>query len=379
MLDPQQSAMTQDASLSAAYTVLIVDDDPSNLVRLGGLLHPHYNVLAAPSGQRALQIAAGQRRPDLILLDVMMPGMDGYDVLVALRENPATRDIPVIFVTGLDSCEDEERGLTLGAVDYITKPYRPSIILARTHTQLELKHARDLLSNQNAYLEAEVISRTQDIQLIQDVTIKVLAELAETRDSDTGYHIHRTQEYVRILAERLRPHPRFSNFLNNKTIKLLVKSAPLHDIGKVGIPDHILLKPGKLTDAEWNVMKTHALLGAQAIERAVRDAGRKVEFLDIAKQISHYHHEKWDGSGYPEGLKNDAIPIPARLMAVADVFDALISPRVYKPPIPFGQARDIIVAGRGSHFDPDITTAFEVAFDDFVAIARQYQNGDCYA
>jgi len=221
-----------------------------------------------------------------------------------------------------------------------------------------------------------VASRTEDIQLIQDVTIKALAELAETRDSETGYHIHRTQEYVRILAERLQPHPRFSNFLTDKVVDQLVKSAPLHDIGKVGIPDHILLKPGKLTDEEWTIMKTHSVLGAQAIERAVRDAGRSVEFLDIAKQIAHFHHEKWDGSGYPDGLKSDAIPIPARLMAVADVFDALVSRRAYKPPMPFEQAQDIIAGERGRHFDPDVVDAFLAGFDDHVAVARRYQNAE---
>ena len=290
--------------------------------------------------------------------------------------NPATRDIPVIFVTGLDSTEDEERGLELGAVDYIAKPYRPPIVLARVRTQLELKRARDWLRDQNAYLEAEVARRMQDILLIQDLTINALAELAETRDNETGNHIRRTQEYVRILARRLQAHPRFSGFLTDKVVELLTKSAPLHDIGKVGIPDHILLKPGKLTDEEWTIMKTHSLLGATAIERAVRNADRRLDFLDMAMQIAHFHHEKWDGSGYPEGLKADAIPIPARLMALADVFDALISRRVYKPPMPLEQARDIIVSERGRHFDPDLVDAFLAGFDDFVAVAERYREGD---
>ena len=376
--DLDRNSRTQ-AGTSLA-TVLIVDDDPTNLASLGRLLQPHFDVLAAPSGKRALQIAAAPQKPDLILLDVLMPGLDGYEVLACLRKNQATCDIPVIFVTGLDSSEDEERGLALGAVDYIAKPYRPPIILARVRTQLELKQIRDRLANQNAYLEAEVALRTQDIQLVQDITIKALAELAETRDSETGYHIHRTQAYIQILAERLQFHPRFADFLTDKVIELLIKSAPLHDIGKVGIPDHILLKPGELTDEEWNIMKTHSLLGAQAIERAVRDAGHSVEFLDIAKQIAHFHHEKWDGSGYPEGLKKDAIPIPARLMAAADVFDALTSSRVYKSPIAVEDARDIIVSGRETHFDPDVVDAFLAGFNDFVAIARQYQNGNvCHA
>ncbi|WP_458030432.1 HD domain-containing phosphohydrolase [Methylomonas sp. MgM2] len=350
-----------------------MDDDPVNLTTLGNLLQPHFQVLAAPSGERALRIARGPQKPDLILLDVIMPQIDGYKILATLKDDPVTEDIPVIFVTGLDSCEDEARGLTLGAVDYITKPYRPPIVLARIHTQLDLKRARDQLANQNAYLEAEVASRTQEILLIQDVTIRALGELVETRDPETGYHIHRTQEYVRLLAGRLQSHPSFSALLTDKVVNLLVKSAPLHDIGKVGIPDQILLKPDKLTHQEWEIMKTHCWLGAQAIERALRDAGRNLEFLDIAKQITHFHHEKWDGSGYPDGLKKNAIPIPARLMAVADVFDALISPRSYKSSIPIKKTRDIIISERGTHFDPDVVDAFAECFDEFVDIAHQYQ------
>lgn len=358
----------------SAATILIVDDAPINLASLGSLLQPHFNVLAAPSGQRALQIATSQQKLDLILLDVMMPDMNGYDVLSTLRDDKVTKDIPVIFVTGLDSCEDEERGLALGAVDYITKPYRPSIVLARIHTQLELKRARDLLANQNAHLESVVAARTRDILEIQNVTIKALAELVETRDPETGYHIHRTQEYVRLLAKHLRHHSRYSNVLTDKIVELSVKSAPLHDIGKVGIPDQILLKPSKLSATEWDIMKTHCVLGSQAIERAVRDAGRNLEFLDIAKQITHYHHEKWDGTGYPDGLKAEAIPLSARLMAVADVFDALISPRAYKPATPIKQVRDIIASERGTHFDPEVVDAFTANFEDFIKVAQQYQS-----
>jgi putative two-component system response regulator len=357
-------------------TVLIVDDDTGNLGILGNLLQPYHDVLAAPSGERALQISAGTPKPDLILLDVLMPHMDGYDVLARLHQNPATLDIPVIFVTGLDSTENEEKGLALGAVDYIAKPYRASIVLARVRTQLELKRARDWLRNQNAYLEAEVMRRMQDTLLVQDVTINALAELAETRDNETGFHIRRTQEYVRILAQRLQTHPRFAAFLTDKVIDLLTKSAPLHDIGKVGIPDHILLKPGKLTGEEWVIMRTHSLLGANSIDRALRNANRRLDFLDMAMQIAHYHHEKWDGSGYPEGLKADAIPIPARLMALADVFDALISRRVYKTAIPFEQAKEMIVNERGRHFDPDVVEAFLHSFDNFISVAEKYRERD---
>ncbi|MBU1775775.1 MAG: HD domain-containing protein, partial [Gammaproteobacteria bacterium] len=285
----------------------------------------------------------------------------------------ATRDIPVIFVTGLDSTEDEEKGFALGAVDYIAKPYRAPIVLARVRTQLELKRARDLLRDQNSYLEAEVMRRMQDTLLVQDLTINALAELAETRDNETGNHIRRTQEYVNILVQRLQLHPSFAGYLTNKAVDLMIKSAPLHDIGKVGIPDNILLKPGKLTEEEWGIMKTHSMLGVTSIERALRNADRRLDFLDMAMQIAHYHHEKWDGSGYPEGLKGDAIPIPARLMALADVFDALITHRVYKPPMPYEEAKKIIVAERGRHFDPDVVDAFLRGFDEFVTIAEKYR------
>ncbi len=358
---------------SSRNRLLLVDDDPGNLAVLGNLLRPQYDVQAAPSGARALEVIAGAR-PDLILLDVMMPELDGYAVLARLRADPATRDIPVIFVTGMDSTEDEEKGLELGAVDYIAKPYRPTIVLARIRTQLELKRARDWLSDQNAFLEAEVERRMHDILVTQDVTIGALAELAETRDNETGNHIRRTQEYVRILAGQLRAHPRFSGCLTDKTIELLYKSAPLHDIGKVGIPDHILLKPGKLTEEERVVMQAHARLGAEAIERALRRVDHRIDFLDIARQIAHWHHEKWDGSGYPDGLAGDAIPVPARLMALADVFDALISRRVYKAALPAEQVRDIIAGERGRHFDPDITDAFLGCFDAFVAASARFRD-----
>ena len=353
-------------------TILIVDDTPENLSVLGELLQPTYRVRAANSGRRALQIAHSKPPPDLILLDVMMPEMDGYEVLAKLRADPATRHIPVIFVTAMDATEDEEHGLNCGAVDYITKPVRPLIVLARVRTQLEVKRARDFLRDQNSFLEAEVARRMGENQLIQQVSIHALARLAETRDPETGNHLRRTQEYVRTLATGLKNHPRFATYLDDKTIDALAKSAPLHDIGKVGIPDHILLKPGKLTPEEWEIMKTHAELGSNAIAQAEADADQPVEFLTIAKEIAHYHHEKWDGSGYPAGLAGDAIPISARLMALADVFDALICQRVYKPPMPFEKAYAIIVEGSGQHFDPDVVATFIEASETFKNIARTY-------
>jgi putative two-component system response regulator len=359
---------------TADSTILIVDDVPENLVVLSELLSPQYRVLAATSGDGALRVANSLPRPDLILLDVMMPGMDGYAVLAKLRGNPVTHDIPVIFLTALASTGDEERGLQLGAADYITKPITPAIVLARVLTQLQAKQARDWMKNQNAALEAEVARRMAENNLTQQITIRALAHLAETRDPETGNHILRTQRYVQQMAIALRQHPRFSAVLTERYIDLLTRSAPLHDIGKVGIPDYILLKPDKLTADEWVIMRTHAKLGSDAIEQAERDIKTPLAFLSTAKEIAHWHHEKWDGSGYPDGLAGDAIPISARLMSLADVFDALISVRPYKAAWSFEQARDFIAAGRGQHFDPDATDAFLVNFPQMVAIAEHYRN-----
>jgi putative two-component system response regulator len=356
-------------------TVLIVDDLPDNLAVLGEILQCHYRVLVASTGERALQIARAGSRPDLILLDVMMPGMDGYQVLTRLQADPWTRDIPVVFVTAMNAVEDEERGLALGAADYITKPLRPRIVLARVHTQIVLKRASDLLRDRNGFLEAEVERRLGENQLIQDVSIHALARLAEIRDNETGNHLRRTQGYVLSLARRLQGHPRFAQILTERTVDLLAKSAPLHDIGKVGIPDQILLKPGPLSPPEWVIMKTHAKLGSDAIEQAERDAVRPVAFLSLAKDIAHYHHEKWDGSGYPEGLAGEAIPLAARLMALADVFDALISRRVYKEPMSFDAAREIIREGSGHHFDPVLADTFLAGFDEIAGIANRYRDG----
>jgi putative two-component system response regulator len=355
-------------------TILIVDDTAENLHVLSGLLQSDYRVLAATSGERCFALARGMPKPDLILLDIMMPGLDGYQTLSLLRAEPATREIPVIFVTAMGGSEAQLHGLAVGAVDYITKPIDPPIVLARVRTQIELKRARDWLKDQNIWLEAEVARRMAENETIQTVSIRALAHLAEIRDPETGNHIHRTQNYVRALAQRLRDHPRFADFLTERNIELLVKSAPLHDIGKVGVPDQILLKPGPLTPEEWEIMKTHAKLGSDAIELAEGDAEQTVAFLTLAKEIAHWHHEKWDGSGYPDGLAGDRIPIAARLMAIADVFDALITRRPYKPPMSFERAREIIVAGCGQHFDPDIAGAFIEIFDEFVAIALHYRD-----
>jgi putative two-component system response regulator len=357
-------------------TILVVDDMPDNIDLLCEVLASDYRTKVATNGEKALKIAQSDHHIDLILLDIMMPAMSGYQVCRALKANPLTSDIPVIFVTAMSEVEDEKQGLEIGAVDYITKPISPSIVLARVKTQLAMKRMHDFLRDQNTFLVTEVERRIKEISALQDVTIHTMASLAETRDSETGNHIRRTSHYVKVLAEKLRVNPRFGFFLTEKNIELLFKSAPLHDIGKVGIPDHILLKPGRFEPHEFEIMKTHTTLGRDAILAAERDLGIEVDFLKFAKEIAYGHQEKWDGSGYPQGLAGDAIPISARLMAVADVYDALISRRVYKEGMSHEKATKIIIEGRGQHFDPDMVDAFLALQEEFQAIALRYADTD---
>jgi putative two-component system response regulator len=353
-------------------TILIVDDTPENLMLMNALLGDHYRTKVANHGERALQIAAQLPPPDLILLDVMMPGIDGYEVCRRLKAVPATAHIPVIFLTASTDSLDQQRAFDVGAVDFISKPVSAPVVLARVRTHVELKTSRDELSSRYRTLEEEVARRTREVMAIQDVTIRVIGSLAETRDNETGNHIRRTQNYVRLLATRLSAHPRFTAQLPPGVIESLYKSAPLHDIGKVGIPDHILLKPDKLTPEEFEIMKTHTVLGREAIERAEIELGFEVGFLRFAKEIAQSHQEKWDGSGYPEGLVGEAIPLSARLMALADVYDALISKRVYKPAFSHDESMRLIANGRGTHFDPEIYDAFLDVADEFRKVAQQF-------
>ena len=362
-------------ALNSKPTILVVDDTPDNIDLLRAVLEDDYRTKIAVNGERALKIAAGADQPDLILLDIMMPGMSGYDVCRALKADPATANIPVIFVTAMSEVADEQLGLALGAVDYITKPISAPLVLARIKTQLGMKRMQDFLRDQNHYLESEVERRVREVAALQDVTIHAMASLAETRDSETGNHIRRTSHYLKALAEQVRHLPRFRDFLTDKTIELLFKTAPLHDIGKVGIPDHILLKPGRFEPHEMAIMKTHTTLGRDAILAAERELGIEVDFLKYAKEIAYSHHEKWDGTGYPQGLAGEQIPISARLMALADVYDALISCRIYKDGMRHEDAVKIIAEGRGTHFDADIVDAFLRIQHEFQAISSRYADG----
>nr|CRH05718.1 Putative response regulator with Response regulator receiver domain and HD domain [Candidatus Magnetococcus massalia] len=360
VLDPQRN-----------ISILAVDDTPTNIDVLKGVLADTYIVQAAVNGPMALKILQ-RKRPDLILLDIMMPDMDGFEVCRQIKADETTRDIPIIFLTAKTEIEDETLGLTLGAVDYISKPISPPILKERIKIHLELKQSRDALRQQNELLEERVIERTRKMEELQDVAMVAMGSLAEARDPETGNHIRRTQHYVRLLAEKLRNHPKFQDYLTPEVITTLYKSAPLHDIGKVGVPDHILLKPGILTDEEFVTMKLHADYGRDAILAAEQTMSGGDSFLHFAKEIAIGHHEKWDGSGYPQGLSGDDIPVSARLMAVADVYDALISKRVYKPSMPHEKAMAIIEEGRGSHFDPDMVDAFVASSHSVQQIAAEY-------
>ena len=371
--------MTDPLDFATKPVVLIVDDTPENLTIMNGLLKDTYRTKVANSGERALKLAAAQPKPDLVLLDIMMPEMDGYEVCRRLKADAATHEIPVIFLTAKTQVEDESRGFEVGCVDYITKPISPPIVLARVRTHLALKAAADFLRDKNAYLAAEVARRTKQISIVQDVTIMAMASLAETRDQETGNHIRRTQHYVRLLALELRKQPKFAAVLDDATIELLFKSAPLHDIGKVGIPDAILLKPGKLTPEEFEVMKTHTKFGRDAIVAAEALLDEPVSFLEYAREIAYSHQEKWDGTGYPEGLAGERIPLSARLMAVADFYDALISRRVYKPTFPHEKAVEIIREGHGKHFDPEVVDGFLAIQEACRAIAARYADREAEA
>lgn len=357
-----------------AKIILVIDDVPENLKVAAGLLKESYRLKVATSGEKGLVLAQEEPQPDLILLDVMMPGMDGYEVCWRLKADERTRMIPVIFLTARTDAADETKGLGLGAVDYITKPISPPILSARVRNHLQLKEAHDLLRLQNEMLEERVRQRTEQLNVVQDVTFQAMGSLAETRDNETGNHIRRTKHYVRVLAEGLRDHPKFRSILTKEYVCLLRKSTPLHDIGKVGVPDRILLKPGPLTREEFEEIKQHTRMGRDALLRAEEMLEEPETFLSMAREIAFSHHEKWDGSGYPEGLRGEAIPLAARLMAVADVYDSLRSKRVYKPARSHEEAAAIIREGRGSHFDPDIVDAFFACEEEFRSIADQFSD-----
>ena len=351
-------------------TILVIDDTPTNLSLLNQLLREHYRVKLANSGLKGLNLAV-TAPPDLILLDIMMPEMDGYEVCRRLKADTATARIPVIFLTAKMEPADEELGFELGAVDYIHKPIAPSIVLARIRTHLQIMAWQTFLEDKSAWLQREVERQVNEVLHLQEASIRVMVSLAEFRDECTGNHIRRTQTYVRLLADYLSKQERDREFLTPQHIDHIAKAAPLHDIGKIAIPDDILLKPGKHTPEEFEIMKTHAIKGESMLARTRHEMGEGNLMLHFASQIARNHHERWDGSGYPDQLSGELIPLAARLMAVADVYDALRSRRPYKQAFSHEEAVPMLVEQRGRQFDPALIDAFVVLQNEFCRIATQ--------
>lgn len=348
--------MSSNLEMQEKQTILIVDDTPDNISLLAALLKGKYKIKIATNGLKALQIAGNPPYPDLILLDVMMPELDGHETCRRLKSNPETAEIPVIFLTAKSQVEDEELGLSLGACDYIAKPISPPIVFARVANQLSLKNARYLLQQQEQHLSLLVAERTRTLAMMQEATVLALGSLAESRSHESVPHLRRTQQIVGALAAHLAQQPQYAAQLQQP--ELLIQAASLHDIGMMAVPNHILLKNGKLDAAETEEMRLHTRQGGEVIARLQQEAGQSSRFFQYAREICESHHEKWDGSGYPQRLAGPQIPLAARLMALADVYDALISKRIYKPALSHEQAMRILHDGRGTHFDPDLLDAF---------------------
>jgi putative two-component system response regulator len=359
-------------------TILMVDDNPTNLHVLQATLEGRgYRLLAARDGTSALLVAA-KALPDLILLDIMMPGMDGYEVCRRLQSDPVTCDIPVIFLSALEQTEDKVRGFELGAVDYITKPFQPEEVIARVNTHLtmrclqrQLRQANSELKELNQNLEKKVEERSRELLRSRDGIIFAMAKMTEARDDDTGKHLERICRYVEILAKELAKN---DPSITDDWIQTVVKTAALHDIGKVGIPDGILLKKGRLTPQEREIMEAHPAIGGDTLLELREEMGGGGPFLSRAIEITLGHHEKWDGTGYPFGIKGEAIALSARLVTVADVYDALVSKRVYKQGMTHDDARRLIQEGAGKKFDPRVVEAFMARQKDFLEIAEDMRD-----
>jgi putative two-component system response regulator len=359
--------------LNFKATILIADGVPANLVLMKEMLQGHNHVQLAASGAEALRLAARMPRPDLILLAAQLPDMDAAAVLRELRGDFLSEGIPVIVLTGAGDADAERQAWRDGAADVIAAPLLAESLQARAALHLELKARRAAHQHRDSELEYQVAQRTREAERMQDATILAMATLAESRDPGIGRHLRRTQLLFTALARELRFHAtRFSAELTDASIALMSRAAPLHDIGKVGVPDAIWMKPGRLTTEEFNTMKQHTVHGRDAIAGVEQTLGGSTPFLRYAREITYSHQEKWDGSGYPQGLAGEQIPLSARLMAVADVYDALISKRIYKPAFTHETAVELIRQGRGEHFDPDIVDAMLVIEEQFRAIATEF-------
>ncbi len=354
--------------------VLIADDIAANRKLLANFLATlGYKTIEAENGQQALNLIL-EKKPDLIILDVMMPEMTGIEVCWVVKSNPETKMIPVLIITALSDEDHHLKALDAGADDFLAKPYNMHFLRARLKSLLALKIMHDVNLEYQRALKKSNVELLQKLISTQDVTIVALAKLAEFRDPETGEHLERMREYVKSLTFELQKLPKYTGYIDDGYIENIYKSTPLHDIGKVGIPDSILLKPGKLTDGEFKVMKRHTLIGGDALAAAVELAGMERSFLDMGKDIAYYHHERWNGRGYPEGLKEEAIPLSARITALADVYDALTTKRVYKPAFSHHKAFAIICDESDGFFDPDVLGAFKKLESRFLEIKKTHQD-----
>lgn len=353
--------------------VLVVDDVPQNLSLITELLRRSYVVKVAAGGAKALEMLQAGPLPDLILLDILMPEVDGYLVCRRIKADPRTRDIPVIFLTALSDDVDEEMGLGLGAVDFISKPINPSIMLARIETQLALKAAADFLRDKNDFLEQEVVRRMEESDEVQDSVLRMLASLAGARASGgADHHLWRVQQCLRILLEQLDGQPRFAALQGADAVALACRAAMLYDIGMAMVPAEIVARPAALAAAELESVAAHTTLGRQAIEQIEQRLGRTVPLLEMAKEMACGHHERWDGKGYPKGLAGEAIPAVARALALADAYAAMTSPRPHRPAMGHVEALACIVdQERGRRYDPAVVDAFLARENDIRALSQQ--------
>lgn len=349
--------------------ILIVDDQPQNVELLEALLvNQGYGIVTASNGKEALK-KLSENVIDLILLDVIMPDMDGFEVTRRIREDDVNRLLPIILVTALHETENRVRGIEAGCDDFLSKPIDKSELLARVRSLLKVKNYNDMMSKYKIELESKVAERTEELkQACESVknasleTIQKLAKASEHRDEYTGSHIKRMSRYSEAVAR--------SMGLSDNAVEAILYGSSMHDLGKIGMPDNILMKPAKLDPDEWEIMKSHTILGAKLLE------GSEAEFVKVGESIARHHHEKWDGSGYPDRLKGDEIPIAGRIAAIADVFDALTSVRPYKEPFSLNESFAIILEGKGSHFDPDVVDAFFDIQDKILDIKNQFNMSD---
>ena len=337
-------------------TLFIVDDNLTNLNIAKDILSQGYNVITIPSANKMF-IMLEKTIPDIILLDIEMPEMNGYEAIEVLKKDEKYKDIPVIFITVRGDVESELMGLSLGAVDYISKPFAPQLLIKRIEIHATLESQKEKLRDYNDNLSEMAEEKARTVTNLQDIIISAIAELVECRDYTTGGHIKRTQNYLKIFVDELEKRGLYKNEMKGWKTENFVKSSRFHDLGKIAILDNILSKPGKLTDEEFEAVKNHAEYGAMIIDK-ISETVSENDFLFHAKIFAGNHHEKWDGTGYPNGLKGDDIPLQGRLMAIADVYDALISARPYKEAFTHEDAAKIIKAGSGTHFDPNLVAIF---------------------